>query len=504
METRAWGVRQFGRGKAQLGIGAIAALCFGAAVASAQTPLPGPAPAQPSAADAAPAPAPAPSSAEKRLSALEAEIARQRAMIAEQQREIEAQRAALAASEQPSDAAALAELMSEAKEEAHGSSTGGGTEEPFLRLYGFADVGLQRLWADDEISEISPETDKLTFVLGNVNLYLDANPSDEFRFLAEIRFGLFPDGAVARPKDGWSVGAPVDTSVSDPSAANAFFTSVRWAGVAPERVHIDWTPSDRFNLRAGLFLTPYGIFNVDHGTPTRIMVSEPLFISAQLFPSQLIGVEAFGTLQFLPWTVGYHVHVSNGRTIGQVDFSDSKAIGGRLYLSTRYPFPFKIGVSGFVGDMEDVENRISTRETLFELDEYCLSGDLSIDLGSLRIRTEVVVNWVNFEEGKRRMWGGIPLADVMHLGAYVVLAYQLPWWGIEPLIMTEFLRVPVPRIIPVGEGMIMPAVGVNVYFTDTTMLRTQLSIAHGFDLSDYPVSPRGFLYQAVARLITAF
>jgi hypothetical protein len=233
-------------------------------------------------------------------------------------------------------------------------------------------------------------------------------------------------------------------------------------------------------------------------------VSEPLFISAQLVPSRLIGVEAFGTLSFLPWTVGYHLHVSNGRTLSQVDFSDSKAIGGRLFISTRHPFVFKLGVSGYVGNAEDVETVLAVRRTNFELDEYSLSGDLSIDLGKLRIRSEVVVNWVRFEDGKRRVLAGVPLADVTHLGAYLVLAYELPWYGIEPLIMTEIIRVPVPRYLPVGEGMIMPAVGVNVYFTDTTMLRTQMSIAHGFDLSDDPVSPEGFLYQAVARLITAF
>jgi hypothetical protein len=279
---------------------------------------------------------------------------------------------------------------------------------------------------------------------------------------------------------------------------------VRWSGVSPERAHIDWTPSDAFNLRAGLFLTPYGIFNVDHGTPTRIMVSEPLFISYQLLPRQLIGVEAFGTIPFLPWTLGYHLHVSNGRTLAQVDFTDSKAVGGRVYLSTRNPFPIKLGLSGYAGNGEDVETTLNVRRTNFSFNEYGLSGDLSIDVGSLRVRSEVVVNWTFFDDGHRRVWAGSPLADATHLGAYVAFAYQLPWYGIEPLIMTEFLRVPVPRLIPMGEGLIMPSVGVNVYFTDTTMLRTQMSIAHGFDFSSNPVNPEGFLYQAVARLITAF
>ncbi|HKU40355.1 MAG TPA: hypothetical protein VJR89_19475 [Polyangiales bacterium] len=428
----------------------------------------------------------------QRLAELEAELARQRKLL-------EVSQSAPPPDEAEPDAAAVADLIAEAKEE-----TSTVAEEPMLRLYGFADVGLQRLWTDDVVTEISPETDKLTFVLGNVNLYLDANPSRDFRFLSEIRFGLFPSGSASREKGSFVFGAPLDTNVSDPSAANAFFTSVRWAGVMLERAHIDWTPSDTFNLRAGLFLTPYGIWNVDHGTPTRIMVSEPLFLSSQLIPSQLIGVEAFGTFQFLPWTLGYHLHVSNGRTNGQVDFSDSKAIGGRLYLSTRNPFPFKVGLSGYMGDNEDVEDTLGLTKVNYALDEYAVSGDLSIDVGSLRLRSEVVFSWHVYEDGKRRVWAGQQLADVMRMGAYLVLAYQLPWAGLEPLVMAEIIRVPVPRYVPVGEGLIMPSVGLNVYFTPTTMLRSQFSIAHGFDFSDNPVDPEGFLYQAVARLITAF
>ena len=436
-----------------------------------------------------------------RLTVLEAEVARQREQIAAQQAAIDATANGGSAETGAVKPEELAAYLSNPDEEADAAHD---DDDARLRIYGFADIGLQRLWTDQEIREISPETDKLTFVLGNVNVYFDASPSENFRFLAEIRFGLFPDGSTPRPKGGWSFGGPIDTNVSDPSAANAFFTSVRWAGVSPERVQIDWTPSDKFNLRAGLFLTPYGIFNVDHGTPTRIMVSEPLFISSQLFPSQLIGVEAFGAIPFLPWTLGYHVYVANGRTTGQVDFSDSKAIGGRLFLSTRNPFPLKLGISGYVGNSEDVETALTSRTTNFSLDEYALSGDVSIDVGSLRIRSEVVVNWSYFDDGHRRVWAGSPVADVMHMGAYVVFAYQLPWFGIEPLVMTEVLRVPVPRLISIGEGLIMPSVGVNVYFTDTTMLRTQMSIAHGFDFSSNPVHPEGFLYQAVARLITAF
>lgn len=424
-----------------------------------------------------------------RLAVLEAELAAQRAELEQ-----------LKAAGSDGTASELAALISQSEQ--------GGTNEtiaePLLRAYGFADVGLQRMWADPEVAGFISESDKTTFVLGNLNVYLDAQPSSDVRLLAEVRFGLSPNGAVIRPQGGLSTGAPVDTTVTDPSAANSGFTAVRWAGVIPQRAHIDWTPSDTFNVRMGLFLNPYGIWNVDHGTPTRIMVSEPLFLSAQLIPNQLLGVEVYGSTQLLPWTIGYHLHVSNGRTLGQIDFSDSKALGGRVFLSTRFPYTFKIGISGYMGDSESVPQVPVTRMSTIVMDEYAFSADLSLDIGRLRIRSEFVASWVFFEKGKRPLLFGLPTADAMRIGTYLMLAYQLPWYGIEPMLMCEFLRVPIPRVIPVGEGIFMPAVGLNVYFTPTTMLRTQLAIAHGFDFGADAIKPEGFAYQAVSRLITAF
>jgi hypothetical protein len=413
---------------------------------------------------------------------------------------LEAELEQVRAQSKQDNAAELAAIMSEAEQ---GSGVTEVISEPLLRAYGFADVGLQRMWADPEIAGYISESDKTTFVLGNLNVYLDAQPSRDVRLLAEVRFGLSPNGAMARPQGGLATGTPVDTSVTDPSAANSGFTSLKWAGVVPQRAHIDWTPSDAFNVRTGLFLNPYGIWNVDHGTPTRIMVSEPLFLSSQLLPSQLLGVEVFGTVQALPWTIGYHLHVSNGRTIAQIDFSDSKAVGGRVFVSTRFPYAFKLGISGYMGDSENVP-AVSNRRTTMAFNESAFSADLSLDIGKLRIRSELVASWVMYEPGKRALLFGLPLADAMRLGTYLMVAYELPWWGIEPLVMCEFLRVPVPRVIPLGEGLFMPAVGVNVYFTPTTMLRTQFAVAHGFDFGSDAIDPRGFGYQAVARLITAF
>jgi hypothetical protein len=181
----------------------------------------------------------------------------------------------------------------------------------------------------------------------------------------------------------------------------------------------------------------------------------------------------------LPWTLGYHLHVSNGRTVGQVDLTDNKAVGGRLFASTRDPFPIKLGLSGYWGTSEDGNHTVTGgRTTTWAFTEYAVGADLSMDLGALRIRSELVINWTEYKEGKHATLLGLMMADTMRLGTYLVVAYRLPWLGLEPLAMIEWLRYPVPRALPVGEG--------------------------GMDFSANPVDTKGKLYECVARLITTF
>jgi hypothetical protein len=446
------------------------------------------------------------------MAALESQLAQQREQLDAMRSQLEQLKAAKPVAPGPALSApdavdpaadpALAALIADAGKE---SVTAPEEQEAQLRVYGFADVGLQRIWTDKELAVLEGQTNELTFVLGNVNLYFDAHPWKDWRFLTELRFGLFPDDGVPRPAGSVSFDPAIRTTISDPTGSSGGFTILKWAGVYPQRAHIDWTPSDLFNLRVGLFLTPYGIWNVDHGTPTRIMASEPLISAAQLVPNQLLGVETFGTTPALPWTVGYHLHVSNGRTVGQVDLTDNKALGGRVFASTRDPFPIKLGVSGYWGSSEDAEHTVTgSRSTKFAFTEYSVAGDLSLDIGALRIRSELVVNWTIYKDGERQELLGLKMADTMRLGTYIVFAYRLPWLGLEPLAMLEWLRYPIPRALPVGEGVLMGSVGLNAYFTPATMLRTQFGLAHGVDLSANPVDAKGLLYQCVARLITSF
>lgn len=425
-----------------------------------------------------------------------------------QRQAFEAQRAALEAriqkvEEQAAAAQAQSELdavMESAEEEV--------LVEPAVRVYGFADVGLQRSWGT--IAEIIPGgTTKTTFVLGNVNLYFDANPIPDWRFLTEVRLGLFPHGATARVAQG---AAPaIDNTVGDDGSPNGGFTNIQWNGVLLERAHIDWTPRDELGLRAGWFLTPYGIWNVDHGTPTRIMVEAPLFITAEALPQRQLGLEAFGRFHALPWTIGYHLYVSNGRQPGQLDFSDQKAIGSRVWFQTRRPIPMTFGLSGYTGRYESVQKVIGLRpgggfavseNESIAFSDYAAAVDASLDIGELRLRAEGVSRWKFFEDGKRTSYlPGSFDADQNTFGAYLLAAYRLPWYGLEPLVQTEIFRFS----LPLGEYALRPSIGLNIYFDPAVVLRFSYTYSRLFDIEG-PERTLSFnyLHSLAARLSIAF
>lgn len=432
----------------------------------------------------------------QRIEAQEQENARQKAELEKYAAE-RAEGAAAAAA--PADAQ-LAELIGMGTPESF---------EPSIKFYGFADTGLQRAWGGFFDNGLS-QSDKLNFILGNVNLYIDATPAEHLRFLTEVRFTTLPDGSETNDP-ALSQTELVSTSIFDQTSAAGGIFFVHWGAIILERAQIEWTPTDVFGLRVGYFLTPYGIWNVDHGSPTRIMLRPPLFMSLTMFPERQTGVEAFGVLHALPWDFGYSVYVSNGRTWGTIDFSDDKAIGGRLTAKTRRPFPMLFGFSLFRGTEQNVEKSVGPdasgqsvvlRKETVALSEWAAGLDASLDIDALRIRAEFTARRVVYEPGKRAPLLGIPQSDITQSAAYLMLAYRLPWLGLEPLVVAEYARWPTPAF---GEVVVTGSVGLNVYFNPALTLRLQYSYS---TLVDFEETDRdhsnNFLHILASRLIISY
>jgi hypothetical protein len=421
-------------------------------------------------------------------------LAALRAQLAAQQQQIEEQRQA------------LDELRAEADTAA--ATLGGEVgEEPTFHLYGFIDMGLQKLWTNED-DPVLP-TGKSTFALGNINLYFDFRPTEAWSALVEVRLTSYPRGNETYGVPG--VGVPyerMNTAVSDPGNGPGY-DLVSWGSIVLERAYIQWSKLDWLGVRLGQFLTPYGIWNVDHGTPTLIGMYRPKSVVNEIWPTRQLGAELFGSLRSAlpaPWLLEWHAYVSNGRTPGAVDPTEAKMVGGRVTASTTRPRPMAFGASFMFGEYSDQEHNldITTGETVrperIAYGEAGAAADASVDLGAFRLRSELTLRRLDYEEGKREpSWTpGVFQADRLEWDVYGLVAYRVPQTRFEPYGYAEVYHW--PTII--GDGLVTLSAGLNTYFTPAIQLKLQYSQERwlDFDELDWGGSQKWFHFIA-AKLV---
>jgi hypothetical protein len=412
--------------------------------------------AAPDAPVAAPSPA-APSDAD-RLQALETQVA-------EQQKKIESLEAERAEAVAP-------DLAAEA-------------EQPKLHIYGFADMGGQWLHTGDgpyhDIIASAP-----AFVVGNINLYFDARPSPAWRAMVETRYGLAPHGS-------WDGLTQVDNHFMDTSSPSGRGYAI-WSGVILERAWLQWTYNGRFALQAGYLLTPYGIWNVDHGTPTLISLLLPSLQVDEAIPQHQVGVQALGAIPVDNWQIAYHAYLTNGRNGIGADAHWREGTGGRLILRRIGELRVALGGSGYFGKYhKDVFLQPPVRKdpvtgeptAYFEKSQWAVDGgyaatewslgaDLSLDYLGFRFRGETMVRHVMYDDGKHEhKTFGNPAAMIpnhyRHY-AYAILAYRFAS-HYEPYLFVDYNDAD-PQISLNKMGVCVSA-GLNLYFTASAILKLQ-------------------------------
>jgi hypothetical protein len=380
-------------------------------------------------------------------------------------------------------------------------------QEPPLRVYGFMDLGIQKLFVrDSSPGSAILQSASTSFVLGNVNLYFDAQPVDGWRGLVEVRLTNLPNGTDIAGYPG-SPYRRTTTEVFDPTSTSGGWSVIRWGALILERAHIDWRHSDHLTVRAGVFLTPAGIWNVDHGTPTLIALQMPGFLVLEMFPPRQTGLQIFGTHLMGPWALDYTAYVSNGRVAQQLDPTEDKAVGGRLVLRRAGKRRLALGTSFYVNRFSDHQREItqlepftSERIETVAFDEITVGVDASLDVGALRLRSEGAFRHVVYDDGKHATWQGFPgfyMSNRNEIDVYALFAYRLPWWGLEPYVNLEFQKT----ATPLGEGQIIPSVGANVHFTAATQLKVQVSRTYFWGEWANPDHDVTF---AAARVVLAF
>jgi hypothetical protein len=346
-----------------------------------------------------------------------------------------------------------------------------------VRVYGFGDVGVSRATVPSNSYWQQTFPRPLSFYLGRLNLYFDAKPDPDFRVLVETRFSFYPHGS----SSGFSStgqNQPTTTAVSDYSSSNPW-AQVNWGSIIIERAVVDWTRYQLFSVRAGVFLSPFGIYNVDHGSPTIISVTLPTYLTLGWVPTRQIGIQVFGTLPIDRWELGYSGTIANGQNPDGVrDVADSKALGGRLFVRRLGELGLLLGASGLyrpyrrdtAGFVPDSTGAMAYQVArIVENQQLTLGVDQSLDYAGLRIRNELVYYSTQYTAGKRDSFMGLPglTPDTRQFNWSLLAAYRYKM--LEPYALVDYFYCS-PAF---GWSTVwQPGAGVNIHLSSNVILKT--------------------------------
>jgi hypothetical protein len=391
-------------------------------------------------------------------------------------------------------------------------------EQEKLKLYGFADMGFQYIQADKSslLANIY-DFNNASFVLGNVNLYFDAQPIEHWRGLVEVRFTNAPQGKITNfgGLGGQFERASTFTDDTSGAAANAPL----WGGtLVIERAWLEYNRFQSIKLRVGNWFTPFGIWNEDHGTPTLISLAWPQFMTQRWMPLRQTGLMAYGNTFAGSWELGYSATLSNGRQeTANLNIDGKLGYGGRLYARRDTGHVNStFGVSFFTGKTRDkfvsvvgVDPITFRSQTTYEYQEYVMGADASLDIGSTRIRAEGVVRRLTYTPGKRELLNQVLVPggrtpDKWEHSVYLLAAQQLPGAldMFEPYVWAEAFQTPTI----VGDGTFVGSVGLNVRFNPAVTWKNQYAHVSFFDwMYDSPYdNSKNNINQFYSRLVMAF
>lgn len=156
-----------------------------------------------------------------------------------------------------------------------------------MRIRGFGDVTFH---GDTQ------KGDTTSFTLGQLNLFLTSDISEKFKFLSEIVFESGPDNIYGH--------------VRGPN--NVF-------GVDIERMLVQYSYNDYFNIAAGRFHTAIGYYNTayHHSTWLQTATGRPLLFEFEdrggILPDHTVGVSASGQIPSGKLGLHYVAEMGNGR-----------------------------------------------------------------------------------------------------------------------------------------------------------------------------------------------
>lgn len=342
------------------------------------------------------------------------------------------------------DAEAEALALAMAQGDDSGDAAVADVQEFKLNIYGFADFTYTHVLNDFAYASPYPN-----FMVGHLNLYAGAELGGGWRTLTEFRLMYLPNGNQPLGTDPAAPPPREFTTANDPADYNK---PIRWGSVMIERAWIEYTAHPLLTIQAGQWLTPYGIWNVDHGSPVIIGVRRPYVVgTATMLPERQTGVQIYGRYLAGTTEVGYNLGLTNGR--GPVDeyadFDKNKAVTARLFVTNESPAGnITLGATVYAGRFTDRTSRFYVSATnqfgtewfaTASYDEVAYAADLRWVWDDLVVQGEFITRDVQYYREDLRPAAfqvpGVPngsVPDTRSMGYYAMAAYRLPWFNIMP------------------------------------------------------------------------
>lgn len=337
-----------------------------------------------------------------------------------------------------------------------------------LSFWGFSDLSFGKIFYDNPNALYKVQTPSdATFFSSGINIYAKSEMTRTLTALVETRLTYTPNGYTSN----WPT--EVDIGSTTVQTLNSFQRTstvtqgpysqlqYRQDGILIERAYLEWKPTDWFGVRAGRFLTPFGIWNEDHGSPVLIGVDYPQFMNFNIVPIWQLGVEVFGSVGLgddLRMEYALTVANSRGPEDEFKDLTDMKAFGARLkFVYNPEPFLFRLGGYAYYSQYRDSQDHVrlqigqdltldpayspsfgSYNVTTSSYNETVLTGDAEVRVGRLRVLAEiarqtVIYNLASQVASDDQLLKGVPfnvtIYDPSHygFGGYVMAAYEVPF-----------------------------------------------------------------------------
>ncbi len=319
-------------------------------------------------------------------------------------------------------------------------------EEMKLRIYGFTDVTYRHIFLEkDNFYRDLVGGYNGTFTVWHLNIFFDRKLTERFRAQAEIRFTYLPTGdeTIGMTPGDYQV---FDNETYDPIDGRV----LRWGGIEIQRAFIEYRHADWLTLKAGHFLSPYGIWNVDHGAPALIPARQPYLVIEEYVPMSQLGLLLEGRI-FLTdsYWLEYGLTLSNGRNraFTVTDLDGNKALGARLQLSGSGAVQWTTGLYLYTGEVSDVVKYVKSVDPFLITAEHttwyredALAFNLQLSWKGLHLQAESVFGRIRYKQGHHAVLdGGVIDASHGEYVSYLLLAYRLPFSTVElrPYFMME-------------------------------------------------------------------